>query len=72
MSVDFNQLHYFEQTIVGAYGCAYRHGILALDFIHSGRIIVEDLITHRMPLEELETALGLVEERQCMKIILRP
>lgn len=72
MSVDFNQLHYFEQTIVGAYGCAYRHGVLALDFIHSGRIIVEDLITHRMPLEELETALGLVEERQCMKIILRP
>jgi L-iditol 2-dehydrogenase len=72
LSVDFNRLHYFEQTIVGAYGCAYRHGIRALDLIHNGRIVVEDLISHRMPLDELETALGQVEKRQCMKIILRP
>ncbi len=72
ISVNFNQIHYFEQAIVGAYGCSYRHGIVALDLIHRGRIVVEDLITHRMPLGELETALRLVEERQCMKIILRP
>jgi len=72
LSVDFNRLHYFEQTIVGAYGCAYRQGISALDLIHNGRIVVEDLISHRMQLDELETALRLVEERQSMKIILRP
>ena len=72
LSVDFNRLHYLEQTIVGAYGFAYRHGIWALDLIHNDRVVVEDLISHCMPLDEIETALELVEKRQSMKILLRP
>lgn len=71
LSVDFSRLHYFEQAIVGAYGCAYRHGSLALDLINSGRIAVEDLISHKMPLHELESALRLVGERRGMKILLQ-
>jgi len=71
-SVSFNQLHYFEQTIVGAYGCCYRHGIQALDTIAGGMINVEDLISHRMPLDRLEGALAIVENRQGMKLLLYP
>jgi L-iditol 2-dehydrogenase len=72
ITVNFNQLHYHEQTITGAYGCAYRHGELALECIESGRIRVNDLVSHRMPLEELDHALDLVATRQCMKIHLYP
>jgi L-iditol 2-dehydrogenase len=72
IKVDFNQFHYCEQTITGAYGCAYRHGRTALDYIGSGKIAVLDLVSHRMPLTELERALGLVEKRDCMKILLSP
>jgi len=72
MRVDFNQLHYLEQTIVGAYGCAYRHGERALDYIRTGKIEVLDMVSHRMPLWELEHALRLVEKRECMKILLYP
>jgi len=72
IKVDFNQLHYFEQTIVGAYGCSYRHGERALDYIRAGKIEVIDMVSHRMPLGDLEHALSLVEKRECMKILLYP
>lgn len=72
VTVDFNQLHYREQTISGSYGCAYRHGELALEYIGSGEIQVGDLVSHKMPLEELDRALDLVEKRKCMKILLYP
>jgi L-iditol 2-dehydrogenase len=72
LTVSFNQLHYYEQTIVGAYGCCFRHGRQALDWIASGAVPVEDLVSHRMPLKDLDQALSLVENRNCMKILLFP
>lgn len=70
--IDFNQVHYMEQTIIGAYGCSYRHGQAALEYIEKGEIEVQDLVSHRMPLSELERALELVEKRECMKVHLYP
>lgn len=72
LDVSFNQLHYHEQAVVGAYGCCCRHGAQALDYIANGRIIVKDMISHRMSLWDLEDALKLVENRQGMKILLYP
>ena len=71
-AADFNQLHYHEQTVIGAYGCAYRHGKTALDLISSGAVTVSDLVSHTMPLSALSTALDMVAERTCMKIHLIP
>lgn len=70
--VDFNDIHYGEKSIVGAYGCSFRHGVQALELIHSGKVAVEDLISHRMPLEELGKALDIVRNRSGMKILLYP
>lgn len=72
MMVDFNQLHYYEQSITGSYGCSYRHGALALGYIGNGKVKVNDLVSHKLPLAELEQALDLVANRQCMKIHLYP
>ena len=72
ITTDFNQLHYLEQTVVGAYGCCYRHGRQAIDLLQSGRLEVRDLISHRMSLSLLAEALDLVANRQCMKIHLYP
>lgn len=72
LAVCFNQLHYNEQTLVGAYGCSYRHGWQALSLIAGGRVVVEDMISHRMPLDDLDTALEMVANRQGMKILLYP
>ncbi len=70
--VEFNHLHYHEQTLVGAYGCSYRHGRQALEWLSCGRVEVCDLVSHRLPLRELGRALELVERRNCMKILLYP
>lgn len=71
-SADFNLLHYHEQTVVGAYGCCYRHGLKALDLISSGAIAVSDLVSHTLPLSLLSEALDMVADRNCMKIHLIP
>jgi L-iditol 2-dehydrogenase len=70
--VDFNEIHYGEKCIVGAYGCSYRHGVQALELISSGKVEVADLISHRMPLEQLDLALDMVRKRAGMKILLYP
>ncbi|MCE5335629.1 MAG: alcohol dehydrogenase catalytic domain-containing protein [Desulfobacteraceae bacterium] len=72
LPVSFNDLHYHEQTLVGAYGCSFRHGVQALDCIRSGTVAVKDMISHRMGLDRLEEALRIVEHRQGMKILLYP
>jgi L-iditol 2-dehydrogenase len=72
LSINANQLHYLEQSVVGAYGCAKRHGEWALELIASGKVPVRDMISHDMPLAELERALELVATRAGMKILLRP
>jgi L-iditol 2-dehydrogenase len=71
-SVDFNALHYQERTLVGAYGCSYRHGVAALALIRSGQVKVADLISHRLPLSQLEQGLELVRQRAGMKILVYP
>ena len=70
--VNLNSLHYHEQTLVGAYGCSYRHGITALDWIGEKRIRVSDLITHRLTLSQLELGLDLVRRRTGLKILIYP
>jgi L-iditol 2-dehydrogenase len=70
--VSFNELHYQEQSLVGAYGCCLRHGVEALKLIHTGVVEVADLISHTLPLSELGSALERVAQRRCMKIHLLP
>lgn len=72
LSIHVNQLHYFEQSVVGAYGCCKCHGEQALELIASHQVAVDDLISHDMPLSQLNEALSLIEQRSGMKILLRP
>ncbi len=72
LHLDLNHIHYTEQTVVGAYGCSFRHGEEALALISSGRVGVNDMISHRLPLTDLDRALDLVASRQGMKILLYP
>lgn len=72
LPVSLNQLHYHEQTLVGAYGCSFRHGVRALELIAAGAVTVADMISHRMALSNLDEALQIVENRQGMKILLYP
>ncbi len=70
--VDLNQLHYYEQTCIGAYGCSYRHSIDALEYIKSSKVKVSDMVSHRMLLRDMREALDLVKKRKSMKILIYP
>lgn len=67
-----NGIHYHEHTAVGSYGCSYRHGVEALGLLAGGRLCVDDLVTHRLPLAELERGLDIVARRAGMKVHLYP
>jgi len=70
--VSLNRLHYYEHTVVGAYGCCFRHGEAALELLGSGKLRVDDLISHRLPLRDLEHGLDIVARRTGMKVHLYP
>lgn len=71
-SLDFNTMHYLEQRLAGAYGCTFDHGVEAIRLLADGTISVTDMISHRLPLVELDHALGIVERREGMKVLLYP
>jgi L-iditol 2-dehydrogenase len=72
LHVSLSAVHYHEHTFVGAYGCSFRHGVDALDLLATGRLRVDDLISHRLPLAALDEGLDLVARRAGMKVHLYP
>ncbi len=58
--------------MVGAYGCSFRHGADSLDLLGSGRLHVDDLVSHRLPLADLDCGLDIVARRTGMKVHLYP
>ena len=72
LRVSLSAVHYHEHTFVGAYGCSFRHGVEALELLASRRLRVDDLISHRLPLAELDEGLDLVARRAGMKVHLYP
>ena len=72
LRVSLSAVHYHEHTFVGAYGCSFRHGVEALGLLASRRLPVDDLISHRLPLAELDQGLDLVARRDGMKVHLYP
>lgn len=67
-----NLVHYGEFYVVGTHGSAPYHNELSLKLISSGRVKVQELITHRFPLEKFEEAIKLAESREAMKVVVVP
>jgi L-iditol 2-dehydrogenase len=67
LHVSLSAVHYHEHSFV-----SFRHGVEALDLLASGRLRVDDLITHRLLLAELDEGLELVARRAGIKVHLYP
>lgn len=62
-----------EVTVRTSYGAAPADLAVAMDLIASGRVRVEDLVTHRLPLERAAEGFGLVERATgSVKVIIDP
>jgi L-iditol 2-dehydrogenase len=72
ISCDSNLVHYRELTIVGANGSSPEHNREALSLIGSGTVPVQDLITHRLKLDEALDAFDLVARGEAIKVTIEP
>jgi L-iditol 2-dehydrogenase len=69
---DSNLVHYRELFILGAYGSAPRHNREAVELIASGTVAVEDLITHRLGLDDIRRAIDAVTSGEGLKVVIQP
>jgi L-iditol 2-dehydrogenase len=69
---DSNLVHYRELSVVGAYGSAPRHNREALRLIAEDGVRVDDLITHRMPLDDVRRAIDTVISGEGLKVVIEP
>ena len=68
-----NELWRREVTIRTAYGAAPADLQMALELIASGRVAVNDMITHRLPLERAQEGFALVANAgESVKVIIEP
>jgi L-iditol 2-dehydrogenase len=72
ITLDSNLVHYRELTVVGANGSSPAHNKQALELISSGAVPVADLITHRLPLERVLDAFGIVARGEAIKVTVQP
>jgi L-iditol 2-dehydrogenase len=72
IAMDSNLVHYRELTVVGANGSSPAHNARALDLIATGAVPVADLITHRLPLDQVLDAFDLVARGAAIKVTIEP
>jgi len=70
--INTNRIHYKEIFVHGSHGSSPKDNAMALKFISSGQVPVGRLITHTLPLDEINEGLRLVESREALKVILKP
>ena len=73
ISLDPNLMYQREVALLGTYSSSPFAFTDALQLIESGRVHVQELITHRMPLHRVQEAFDLAMEGQdCLKIVINP
>ena len=72
ISVDANLVHYRELTLVGVNGSTPAHNKQALELIASGAVPVADLITHRLPLDQVLEGIEIVARGDAIKVTIEP
>jgi L-iditol 2-dehydrogenase len=70
--VDMNLVHYNALHVIGTTIFAPRHQRIALDLMASGRIPLEQLVTHRFPLEAFAEGARLALEGRALKVVFSP
>jgi L-iditol 2-dehydrogenase len=72
ITLDSNLVHYRELLLVGANGSSPAHNAAALDHIATGRVPVADLITHRLPVDDVLEGIEIVARGEAIKVTIEP
>jgi len=72
ITIDANIVHYKECFLTGASSSTGRHNKEALKLLANGSIKAEGFISHILPLGDIVEGFNLVENRQAMKVVIKP
>ena len=72
VTVDSNSLHYKEFFVSGASSSLPETNREALRLLAERKIDPDRLVTHRFGLEQIHQAFDIVEQRQCIKVVVNP
>ena len=70
ISLDTRRTHYEELTLLGAFHHTPATIRRAVDALASGVLVPDELISHRMPLEEVGRALELMAKGEALKVLI--
>jgi L-iditol 2-dehydrogenase len=69
---DANQLHYKELAVLGAYGATQRQYRITMDYLNRRRADLEGLVTHRLPLDQIDEGFGAIRSGGGLKVVIEP
>ena len=72
IQLDTRRVHYEELTLVGAFHHTPALIRRAVELVESGSVNPERLLTHRMTLEDVPGALGLMTRGDALKVLIEP
>jgi L-iditol 2-dehydrogenase len=72
MTIDSRVLHYGEIRIVGSSDSRPEHVSKAVKLMSKKKVVLELIITHRLSLENILEGLGLMKNKQTLKVVVSP
>lgn len=72
LNLDLKRILRDDVQLFGSWGCSTENYRVAFNMIRSELIKVNEMITHRFPMERFKEALQTFFSKECMKIILNP
>ncbi|MGB2819550.1 MAG: alcohol dehydrogenase catalytic domain-containing protein [Phycisphaerae bacterium] len=72
ITIDSRPLHYGELRLVGTSDSTPRHVKAAVELLASGKVPVEKLVTHILPLDDVHKAFELMTAGEALRVVLKP
>ncbi|MCK5249945.1 MAG: hypothetical protein KAJ98_08275, partial [Spirochaetaceae bacterium] len=72
ISFDSRLLHYNELHVVGASDSRPEHVQQAVDLMKGGRLTLDKIVTHTLPLTDFDKGLELMKQKACLKVLVLP
>ena len=72
LTIDARVLHYGELRVVGSSDSSPDHVRRAVEMLASGRLPAGKIVTHRLPLDEIQQAFSLMESGEALRVVLTP
>lgn len=70
VTIDAGLIHYQQVSLVGSFGFTHIQFRQAVELMAAGRVDVERIVTHTLPLEEAEKGIKLSVEQKALKVML--